>query len=214
LEEETMLTGLLGTKVGMTQIFDAERNVIPVTVVNVGNWYILQIKKKEVDGYSAVQLGLARKRYRSRGFEQEWMKSKKKFFVHVREVSIDASQEEEFAVGKLVTFDDVAIADNDKVVVSGVSKGLGFQGVVKRWGFAGGPKSHGSTFHRKPGSIGNMCSQGNVIKGKKLPGHCGCDRTTVKGLRIAKIDKASGCLFVKGALPGKKESLLLLRKQG
>lgn len=209
-----MLTGLIGTKIGMTQIFDAKRNVVPVTVVDIGNVYTLQVKKQDKDGYSALQLGLVRKQYRGREFSSEWLKKKKKFFVHVREVSIELSQEQEFSVGKLVTFDNFAIADNDKVVVSGTSRGLGFQGVVKRWGFAGGPSSHGSTFHRSPGSIGNMCAEGNVIKGKKLPGHCGCDRVTLKGLSVAKIDKEGGYLFVKGALPGKKESLLLLRKQG
>ena len=209
-----MLTGLLGTKIGMTQIFDSNRNVVPVTVVDIGNWYILQIKRKETDGYSAVQLGLPRKRYRGLGFSAVWLRNKNKFFVHTREVLIGESQEEEFSVGKMVTAENIDMGNDDKITVSGISRGLGFQGVVKRWGFAGGPKTHGSTFHRKPGSIGNMCTEGNVVKGKKLPGHCGCKMTTVKGLRIARVDKENGYLFVRGAVPGKKESLLLLRKQG
>lgn len=206
-----MLSKLLGTKIGMTQIFDENRNAVPVTVIDMGGWFVTQVKSEGTDGYVALQLGLPRKRYRGKPFSFEWLQAKDKFFAHLNEVTV---QEDGYKVGQRILLKDFAVAEKDFVDVAGQSRGLGFQGVMKRWGFAGGPGGHGSTFHRAPGSIGNMCSQGNVIKGKKLPGHCGCRRVTVKGLQVARIDAEKNCLFVRGAVPGKKNTLLFIRKQG
>ncbi len=117
-------------------------------------------------------------------------------------------------MGQVVAIDKVALLEGQKVAVTGKSKGLGFQGVVKRWGFGGGPKSHGSKFHRRPGAISHMRTQGEVIKGKRFPGHMGCRQFTIRGLEIVKIEKEKGFLLVKGSVPGKKDSLVLIRKQG
>lgn len=213
-KEDIMLKRLLGTKVGMTQVFDENRNVIPVTVIDVGDWFVIQVKTTENDGYAALQLGLLRKRYKGKSFSGEWLKAKEKFFGHIKEVHVDGQEATKFAVGQKLSVKDSSIAEQDSVNVAGISRGLGFQGVVKRWGFSGGPGGHGSTFHRIPGSVGNMCSQGNVIKGKKLPGHCGCSRTTVKNLVVVKVDSAANYLFIKGAVPGKRDALLFISKQG
>lgn len=207
-----MLHKLLGTKIGMTQLFDENRRVVPVTVIDMGGWFVTQIKTTERDGYAALQLGQLRKRYRGKAFENAWLRAKKKFFLHCNEVLLDADTTD-YHLGQAIELKDCGFGDKDKVAVAGTSRGLGFQGTVKRWGFAGGPKSHGSRFHRAPGSIGNMCSQGEVVKGKKLPGQMGARRITVKGLRVVKFDQDSNCLFVRGAVPGKKNSLLFISKQ-
>ena len=209
-----MLTSLLGKKIGMTQLFDSKRNVIPVSVVDINDWFVTQIKTQEKDGYCALQLGLLRTRYRSKDFSFAWLRKMKNFFAYVREVSVDESIVNNFKVGQKITLDNIGVQEDDAISVTGTSIGLGFQGVVKRWGFAGGPASHGSNFHRRPGSIGNLTTEGNVIKGLPMAGHCGCERVTTKGLRVVRIDKENGCLFVKGAVPGKKNSLILIRKQG
>ena len=210
-----MLRSILGHKVGMTQLFNEERQVIAVTVIDCRNWYITQLKSGETDGYVALQLGRLKKRFHGSPFNPGWLKKKAYFFEHVREVAL--SEEEALAsykLGQEISFEQFGLEQGSKVAVSGQSRGLGFQGVVKRHNFAGGPKSHGSNFHRTPGSIGNMCSQGKVLKGKKLPGHTGARRVTMQGLTIARIDAANGCLFVKGAVPGKKNSLLEIHTQG
>jgi large subunit ribosomal protein L3 len=207
-----MLNKMLGTKIGMTQVFDKDRNVVPVTVVDVGGWFVVQIKTVEKDGYAALQLGLPRCRYKGKDFSFVWLKNKKKFFRELKEVCLNGGSTD-YSVGQLISVKNFSGAESDFVDVAGTSTGRGFQGVMKRWGFAGGPGGHGSTFHRKPGSIGNMCSQGNVVKGKKLPGHCGCRGATIKGLKIARVDVDSDCLFIKGAVPGKKNSLLFIKKQ-
>lgn len=206
-----MLNKLFGTKIGMSQIFDENRAVVPVTVVDVGEWFVTQVKTKDVDGYCALQLGFLRKKHRSKAFSSDWLKAKDAFFEHINEVPISEGDVGSYSVGQKLSLKDFDIAVADTVHVAGISRGRGFQGVVKRWGFAGGPGGHGSTFHRAPGSIGNMCSQGNVIKGKKLPGQCGCKRVTVKNLEVVKAE--TNCLFIKGAVPGKKNSLLFIRKQ-
>lgn len=209
-----MLNGVLGKKIGMTQVFDAQGTVVPVTVVDVSNQFVTQIKTPEKDGYTSLQVGLLRKRYQGKPFSEVWLKAKKNYFVHIKEIPVsDAAKD--CALGQAVTFDLLSsLQEGNKVTVVGTSRGLGFQGVVKRWGFAGGPKSHGSKFHRKPGSSGNMRRQGEVLKGKKFPGHMGVDRVTVEGLKVIRIDKENSCLFIKGAIPGKKDSLVLIKTQG
>jgi len=209
-----MLQEILGKKIGMTQIFDDQKNVIPVTAINVGGWFVVQIKNQEVDGYVALQLGRPRKKYSAKNFEDSWLKNKKKFFEHVHEICVGEDVAKNFKLGQEIKASDSSLVEKDMVGVSGTSRGLGFQGVVKRHGFSGGPSGHGSNCHRIPGSIGNMCSQGNVIKGKKLPGHCGFRRVTIKNLRVVKVDPEVGCLFVSGSVPGKKDTLLSIYKAG
>jgi large subunit ribosomal protein L3 len=207
-----MLKSFLGKKVGMTQVFDEKGNVIPVTVIDISNCLVTQIKTIEKDGYASLQLGHLKNKFLNADFAQSWLSKKKSFFRILKEVRGESV--EDVSVGSPVGFDLIALQEGNLVNVTGKNRGLGFQGVVKRWNFAGGPSSHGSNFHRKPGSIGNMCSQGKVVKGKKLPGQCGGKQITVKGLRVIKIEKEKGCLFVKGAVPGKKNSFVVVRKQG
>ncbi len=209
-----MLTSILGKKVGMTQVFDENKKVVPATVIKIGRWFVCQIKTDEKDGYSALQLGLIKKKYFEDSFDSNWLKSKKKYFESVQEVSMPSDLLEKYSLGYEITFDDLDLPENQKVTASGMSRGKGFQGVIKRWGFSGGPKSHGSRFHRRPGSIGNMCSQGKVIKGKKLPGHTGHVKITVAGLKLIRVDKGNSCLFVHGAVPGSKNTLIRICKQG
>ena len=210
-----MLRSILGHKVGMTQLFDEARRVVPVTVIDCRNWYVTQLKTSENDGYVALVLGRLKKRFHGSPFNAGWLKKKAYFFEHLREVRLmDEAAATKFKVGHEISFEQLGFEQGSKVDVSGQSRGLGFQGVVKRHNFAGGPGSHGSNFHRKPGSIGNMRSQGEVVKGKKLPGHTGARRVTTQRLTIARIDVKTGCLFVRGAVPGKKDSLLEIHTQG
>jgi large subunit ribosomal protein L3 len=207
-----MLNSVFGTKVGMTQLFDQNGNVVPVTVVNMNNWIVTQIKSKEKEGYNALQLGLLRDRFKGQAFSALWLKAKGDIFLRTQEVQTEDAQK--YALGQVVSLEDIAFGEGDLVAVTGVSKGLGFQGVVKRWGFSGGPKTHGSKFHRIPGSSGHLRRQGEIIKGKRFPGHAGVDTLTVKGLKVIRIDRETGHMFIKGALPGKKDSVVTIKKQG
>ena len=209
-----MLGSVFGKKIGMTQIFSKEGKVYPVTAIYAGNWFVTQIKTQDKDGYSALQLGLLKNRYNQDSLVGNWLKNKKKLCLIFREVPVSEKDLGNFKIGQKIGLDKTTFSENDKVKVTGKSIGLGFQGVVKRWGFAGGPSGHGSNFHRIPGSIGNMCSQGKVVKGKKLPGQTGNKNISTKNLKIIKLDVDSDILFVKGAVPGKKESLILISKQG
>ncbi|MCB9493340.1 MAG: 50S ribosomal protein L3 [Epsilonproteobacteria bacterium] len=206
-----VLNNALGKKIGMTQLFNEAGDAIPVTVVNVGNWYVTQIKTAVKDGYDALQVALPRKRYRNQEFSTSWLHAKKEYFLHVKEIPM-TGENAAFELGQKITLQDTSLEQGDTVAIIGISKGLGFQGVVKRWGFSGGPGGHGSKFHRIPGAIGHLRRQGEVIKGKKLPGHMGMKRTTVKGLKIAHIDKENGYVFVQGAVPGKKDTLITIKK--
>ena len=208
-----MLNSVSGKKVGMTQVFDSAGNVVPVTVIDTGNLYVTQLKSADKDGYVALQLGMLREKYWGKEFCKDWLKTKNKFFSNIKEVRLDDGAER-FDIGQRVAFDHVAFQEGQKVAVTGTSRGLGFQGVVKRWNFAGGPKSHGSKFHRRPGAISHMRTQGEVIKGKRFPGHMGCRQFTIRGLEVVKIDKEKNFLLVKGSVPGTKDSLVLIRKQG
>jgi large subunit ribosomal protein L3 len=206
------LSQLPGYKVGMTQVYDDARNAIPVTVISCGEWIVTQIKTTEKDGYNALQIGMRKKKYANMPFAQPMLSKKSQFFSEVREVTVEAT--EGFTVGQTLSLKDVSFNESSKVAVTGKSTGRGFQGVVKRWNFAGGPRSHGSMLGRLPGSIGNMCSQGKVIKGKKLPGRMGGKQITVQGLQVVKVDTEQGVVLVKGAVPGRKNSPVYVSKQG
>ncbi|MBD3272882.1 50S ribosomal protein L3 [Candidatus Dependentiae bacterium] len=209
-----MLGSIFGKKIGMTQIFTKDGKVVPVTAIDAGNWFVTQIKTQDKDGYSALQLGLLKKRYNQDSLAGNWLKIKKQLFSLFKEIKVKEEDLNNFKIGQKISLDKTVLSENDNVKVSGKSIGLGFQGVVKRWGFGGGPDSHGSNFHRIPGSVGNICSQGKVVKGKKLPGQTGNKNISIKNLKIIKLDKDSDVLFLKGSVPGKKESLVLINKQG
>lgn len=183
----------------MTQIYDKEGKVIPVTLVKAGDCSVLQIKTKEKDGYSSIKVGFEK-------LEERKIKKTRPPFKYVKEFRCE---ENSLKIGDLIEAD--VFEEGNKVKVSSISKGKGFQGGVKRWGFAGKEASHGVKHeHRTIGSIG--CSiPSRVIKGRKMPGRMGSDRVTVKGLEIIKIDKKNKIIAVKGAIPGRRGTLLEIR---
>lgn len=192
---------ILGLKQKMSQIFDKKGKQIPITLIEAGPCFITQIKTKEKDNYEAVQIGFQKLK------EKKITKTKrKKPYKFLSEFKNDVSK---YKVGDKI---DLSIfQEGDKVLISGISKGKGFAGAVKRWGFAGFPKTHGTPHGlRTIGSIGSMIPA-RVIKGKKMPGRMGGERKTVKNLRIVKIDKENNLIAVKGAIPGRKGTLLEVR---
>ncbi|MCE5285001.1 MAG: 50S ribosomal protein L3 [Pelosinus sp.] len=206
-----MAKGILGKKLGMTQIFTAEGKVIPVTVLEAGQTVVLQNKTVENDGYNAVQLGFGTVKDKkvTKPMQGHFAKAGAKPVKFIREVRLaDAS---EFAVGQVIGVD--VFADGELVDITGTSKGKGFAGSIKRHNFRRGPMAHGSKSHREPGSIGPRMSGGGgkVFKGKKLPGRMGGQQVTVQRLTIAKVDSERNLLLVKGAVPGPKGSLVLVK---
>jgi large subunit ribosomal protein L3 len=192
---------ILGKKLGMSQIFDETGKVIPVTLIEAGPCLVTQIKTKEKDKYTAIQLGFIPKKKRIKKTE------KGKEFRYLKEER--TINKEQYKVG-----DEINISifqEGDKVKISGISKGKGFAGVVKRWGFSGRPATHGTKHElRTPGSVGTSFPE-RVIKGKKMPGRMGSERVTVKNLKVVKVDSENNVLAVKGAVPGRKGTLLEIR---
>ncbi len=195
---------ILGKKIGMSQIFDKKENVIPVTVIEAGPCFVTQIKSQDKNNYSAVQIGYEKLK------DKKISKSKKKKpYRYLREIRLDNSKK--FKIGNEITVD--VFEEGDLVKISGISKGKGFQGVVKRHGFSGGPASHGHRHVlRTPGSIGSAFPQ-RVVKGKKMPGHAGAKRVTTTGLKVVKVDKENNLLAVKGAIPGPNNGLVEIKSQ-
>jgi large subunit ribosomal protein L3 len=204
------MSTLLGKKIGMTNVFSAEGRLIPVTVVQAGPCVVTQIKTKDTDGYNALQLGFDEKKVEklNKPITGHLKKTTEKGFRVLREFRTDDIEEVEAGA----TFSTDMFTVGDKVNISGISKGRGFQGTIKRHGFSRGPETHGSRNHRKPGSIGNSAWPGKVFKGKKLPGHMGTDRNTVKNLTIIDIKHEENLLLVKGPVPGCKTGILEVRK--
>ncbi|MBT3484812.1 MAG: 50S ribosomal protein L3 [Desulfobacula sp.] len=205
-----MMSALLGKKIGMTNVFSSEGKLVPVTVVQVGPCVVTQIKTNETDGYNALQLGFDEKPVEklNKPIAGHLKKTGDKGFRVLREFRTDDA--ESVKPGATIGIDIFAIGD--KVNISGISKGRGFQGTIKRHGFSRGPETHGSRNHRKPGSIGNSAWPGKVFKGKKLPGHMGTNRETVKNLTIVDIKHEDNLLLVKGPLPGFKTGILEVQK--
>lgn len=195
---------ILGKKQGMSQIFDKQGNVVPVTVIEAGPCFVTQIKDEKKDKYQAVQIG-----YEKLKDKKVTKSKKKKPYRYLREVRISDDI-------KLKTGDKIDVSvfeEGDVVKISGISKGKGFQGVVKRHGFSGGPASHGHRHVlRTPGSIGSAFPE-RVMKGKKMPGHAGAERVTTTGLKIVKIDKENNLLVVKGAISGPNRGFVEIRSQ-
>jgi large subunit ribosomal protein L3 len=204
--------GLLGRKVGMTQIFDQEGRAVPVTVVEAGPCTVVQKKGLEKDGYEAVQLGyLPEKPKRVRKpMSGHFGKGKVPPLRHLQEMRLHSAAE--YQVGQTLTVG--LFAEGEEVVVTGTSKGRGFQGGVKRWGYRGGAKSHGSMFHRAVGSIGASSYPSRVFKGHHMPGRMGGERVTIRGLHVVRRDSDRNLLLICGALPGPQGGLLTVRKTG
>jgi len=206
-----MLNGIWGKKVGMTQVFSDKNTVVPVTVIDLNNWFITDIKTEARDAYNAVQVGSVRPKFQGQAFSKDWLKKPKTYFEMLREIKLDALPEQPFEVGQEI--DAASLIESGQLVnVFGTTKGRGFQGVVKRHGFSGGSASHGPRFGRWPGSIGFMATQGKVIKGQKLPGQMGVDRRVMKKLEVVKIEKEPNIVLVKGSIPGHAGSFVFIQK--
>jgi large subunit ribosomal protein L3 len=199
--------GILGKKIGMTRVYGEVGQSIPVTVIEAGPCKVLQVKTPEVDGYSAIQIGFSDKKV-SRINKPEaghFKKSDSDGYYFLREFRVeDASA---YTVGQAISIDEI-MKVGDKVDVQGTSKGRGFQGVIKRHGFAGGGSGHGSMFHRAPGSIGCSAYPGRVVKGKKMPGRMGNDTVLRKNVVVVDIRPEENVVLLKGPLPGAKNGLL------
>ena len=204
-----MKKGLIGRKVGMTQIFDEEGKVIPVTAIEVGPCTVTQIKTVEQDGYTAVQLGFGEVKERKLNKPELGHLSKNKLAPkkYLREFRLDSV--EGMKVGDELKADVFAVGD--KVDVQGTSKGKGFQGVIKRHGQSRGPMGHGSMYHRRPGSMGPTSTPGRVFPGKNLPGHMGVETVTIQNLEVVKVDLDKNVILVKGSVPGTKGAILKVK---
>ena len=207
-----MSKGILGKKLGMTRVFRENGQSIPVSSLEVGPCYIIQIKWAEKEGYNAIQLGFQPKKEKglNRPIAGHFKAAGKGGFRVLREFRVD--NPETYELGQEITSEIFDIGD--RVTVSGTSKGRGFSGVVKRWGFSGGDTSHGTRSHRVPGSIGASAMPSRVMKGKKMPGRMGYQRVTVKNLRVVDVIREQNLILVKGAVPGSKGGLVELRAAG
>jgi large subunit ribosomal protein L3 len=205
-----MITTLLGKKLGMTQVYDAQNVLVPVTVVEAGPCPVVQVKTVETDGYNAVQLGFG---------AQKAKNSSKAEAAHAKKAGLDSTprvlSEVRLAAAPTVKAGDVitvaAFSEGQVIDVIGTSKGKGFAGVVKRFRVAGGPASHGSMFHRRIGSIGMRQTPGRSWKNQRMPGHMGTDQRTVQNLRVVKIIAEKNLILVKGAIPGANGDDVIIR---
>lgn len=199
--------GILGKKVGMTRVYSELGQAIPVTVVEAGPCKVLQVKTIKNDGYSAIQVGFDEKKVQrvNKPAAGHFRKSNSEGFYHLREFRI--ADESQYEVGQEVSVTEL-FKVGDVVDVQGTSKGMGFQGVVKRYGFKGGRATHGSMFHRAPGSIGCSAWPSRVIKGKKMPGRMGNQTVLKKNVIVVDIREDENIVLLKGAVPGAKNGLL------
>ena len=202
------MKAILGKKVGMTQIFTEEGVVIPVTVVEAGPCVVVQKKTPETDGYSAVQVGFGE--IREKLVNKPKMGHYKKSGVPAKRYLREFKTDEALEVGAEIKAD--VFETGDIVDVTGTSKGRGFKGVIQRWGQHRGPMTHGSRYHRRPGSMGACSYPGKVFKSKRLPGHTGSETKTVQNLRIEMVDAERTMLLIKGAVPGAKGQLITIKK--
>ena len=206
-----MVNGLIGKKVGMSQVFDDNGRVIPVTLIKAGPCVVVQVKSKDRDQYESVQLGLV-----ETVNPKNITKPQKGHLEKAGAGSVRILKEfrmnggEAVELGQQVTVD--IFEGVERVNVTGKSKGKGFQGVIKRHGFGGGKATHGSMFHRAPGAIGQCASPSRVFPGKRMPGQMGSKKVSVKGLKVVSIDKENNLLVVKGAIPGGRGSYVFINK--
>jgi len=202
-----MTNGLIGKKLGMTQILD-ENRLTPVTVIEAGACRVTAVKDKSKDGYEAVQLSFGE--ISEKKLSKAELGHLKKNNLPPTRILREFKREGEVSVGQMVTAD--VFKKGDWVDVMGVSKGKGFQGVVRRHNYSGGPESHGSMFHRHPGSIGSSSFPSRVWKGKTLPGHMGAEKVTVQRLKVIESRPSENLLFVRGSVPGGVNAILVVRK--
>jgi large subunit ribosomal protein L3 len=202
------MKGILGRKVGMTQVFDKTGKLVPVTVIEVTPNVVTQIKTKENDGYEAIQLGFSDKREKlatkaSLGHTKKANTAPKRFFKEIRGVNVN-----DYSLGQELSAD--IFTPGEMIDVTGTTKGKGFQGVIKRHNQSRGPMGHGSHYHRKPGSMGTMRPM-RVFKGKKLPGHMGGLTVTIQNLEVVDVDVENNVILVKGNVPGANKSLVVIK---
>jgi len=204
-----MISSLIGKKIGMTQVYDAQNVLVPVTVVEAGPCAVVQVKTVESDGYNAVQIGFSSKKTKN---------SSKAELAHAKKAGVDHAprvlSEVRLAGSPTLVGDVVTVAafqEGQLVDVIGITKGKGFQGVVKRFRVAGGPAAHGSMFHRRIGSIGMRQTPGRTWKNQSMPGHMGSERRTVQNLRVVKIVADKNLILVKGAIPGANGDDVIVR---
>lgn len=204
-----MTLGVIGKKLGMTQVYDEAGLVIPVTVIKVDPIVVTQIKTIETDGYNAIQVGTiaAKEKHLSKAQIGHFKKNKLDNFRQLQEFRIDNPQD--YTVGQSI--DVTILADIEKVDVIGRSIGKGFQGTVKRWNFSRGPMGHGSKNHREPGSIGAGTTPSRVIKGKRMAGNMGNEQVTITKLKLVKVDSENSLLLIKGSVPGPEGKLVTVR---
>lgn len=204
-----MKKGLIGKKLGMTQIFDEQGKVIPVTVIEAGPCIVAQVKTVETDGYNAIQLGFGdiKESKMNKPEKGHFAKSKLTLKKHLREFRMDSL--ENVKVGDELKAD--VFTAGEQLDIQGISKGKGFQGVIKRHGQSRGPMGHGSMYHRRPGSMGPTSTPGRVFKGKKLPGHMGRQTVTIQNLEVIRVDLDKNVILVKGSVPGAKGAILKLK---
>lgn len=204
-----MTLGVIGKKLGMTQVYDEAGLVIPVTVIKVDPIVVTQIKTVETDGYNAIQVGTiaAKEKHLSKAQIGHFKKNKLDNFRQLQEFRVDNPQD--YTIGQAI--DVTVLADIEKVDVIGRSIGKGFQGTVKRWNFSRGPMGHGSKNHREPGSIGAGTTPSRVIKGKRMAGNMGNEQVTVTKLKLVKVDSENSLLLIKGSVPGPEGKLVTVR---
>jgi len=204
-----MRKGLIGRKLGMTQIFTEDGEAMPATVIKVEPSVVIQKKTVQREGYDAVQIGCSRvkQKHVTKPLQGHFQKADKGFFRVLRELRGDVSG---FELGQEVRVD--IFKPGDYVDITGTSKGKGFAGVIKRHGFRGGRATHGSMFHRAPGSIGASAEPSRVFKGRKLPGQMGCERNTVQNMRVLVVRPEDNAIVVKGSIPGGKQGVVLIRQ--
>lgn len=205
-----MHRGLLGRRLGMSSLFSSNGYQLPVTVLEVGPCVVTQVKTQAADGYNALQVGFLEKRVKrvNKPLQGHFKKSGGQAYAFLREIAVDDPSE--YTLGQTLTVDMFQVGE--RVDITGISKGRGFSGVVKRWGFHGGSGTHGSMFHRAPGSVGASATPSKIIKGRKMPGHYGNQRVTVRNLEIVDIRPEQHILIVKGAVPGCRSGLVEVKK--
>ena len=204
-----MKKGIIGRKIGMTQIFDEKGNVIPVTVIEAGPCVVAQVKTVETDGYDAIQLGFGeiKDKHINKPEKGHFAKANVTAKKHLREFRLDSI--ENINIGDELKAD--TFAAGDQLDIQGTSKGNGFQGVIKRHGQSRGPMGHGSMYHRRPGSMGPTSTPGRVFKGKRLPGHMGRVTVTIQNLDVVRVDLDKNVILVKGSVPGAKGAILKVK---
>lgn len=204
-----MINAIYGKKIGMTQLFDEDGKVIPVTVIEAAPNKVCQVKTTAIDGYEAVQLGFGtiKEQKVNKPMAGHFAKQGVEPVRYLREVRV--ADGAEHTVGEEVTVAN--FAEVKKVDVTGTSKGKGFAGVMRRYDFGGGPGGHGAHFHRAPGSVGQCAYPSRVFKGVRLPGHMGCDTVTTKNLEVVRVDEDMNLIMLKGAVPGGKNGVVRIR---